>query len=49
MIFAPALRPFLERRPRALDLLEIEPQTLWLADDAFASILNALHQAAVSP
>jgi uncharacterized protein (UPF0276 family) len=36
MIFAPALRPFLERRPRALDLLEIEPQTLWLADDAFA-------------
>lgn len=36
MIFAPALRPFLERRPDALDLLEFEPQTLWLADDAFA-------------
>lgn len=40
MIFAPALRPWLERRMAgpfpALDLLEIEPQTLWLADDAFA-------------
>ena len=36
MIFSTALRPFLERRPDALDLLEIEPQTLWLADDAFA-------------
>ncbi len=40
MIFAPALRPWLERRMSgpapALDLLEIEPQTLWLADDAFA-------------
>ena len=36
MIFATALRPFLERRPGALDLLEIEPQTLWLADDALA-------------
>ncbi|MCB6178638.1 DUF692 domain-containing protein [Rhodobacter sp. Har01] len=35
MIFSPALRPFLERRPDALDVLEIEPQTLWLADDAF--------------
>jgi uncharacterized protein len=35
MIFAPALRPFLERRPDALDVLEIEPQTLWLADHAF--------------
>jgi uncharacterized protein (UPF0276 family) len=33
MIFSPALRPFLERRPQALDLLEFEPQTLWLADD----------------
>lgn len=36
MIFAPGLRPFLESRPGALDVLEIEPQTLWLADDAFA-------------
>ncbi len=35
MIFAPGLRPFLERRPDALDVLEIEPQTLWLADHAF--------------
>ena len=35
MIFAPALRPFLERRPDALDVLEIEPQTMWLADHAF--------------
>ena len=35
MIFATALRPFLERRPDAVDLIEIEPQTLWLADDAF--------------
>ncbi len=33
MIYATALRPFLERRPDALDVLEIEPQTLWLADD----------------
>lgn len=36
MVFAPALRPFLERRPDALDLLEVEPQTLWIADDPFA-------------
>lgn len=36
MVFAPALQPFLERRPDALDVLEIEPQTLWLADDPFA-------------
>lgn len=36
MIFSTALRPFLERRPDALDVLEIEPQTMWLADDAFA-------------
>ncbi len=36
MIFSTALRPFLQRRPLALDVLEIEPQTLWLADDAFA-------------
>ena len=35
MIFATALRGFLQRRPDALDLLEIEPQTLWLADDAY--------------
>ena len=35
MIFSAALRPFLQRRPNALDLLEIEPQTLWLADHAF--------------
>lgn len=35
MIFAPALRPFLQRRPDALDVLEIEPQTMWLADHAF--------------
>lgn len=36
MIYAAALRPFLERRPEALDLLEIEPQTMWLADDTIA-------------
>ena len=36
MIFSPALRPFLQRRPDALDVLEIEPQTLWLADDPVA-------------
>ena len=35
MVFSAALRPFLQRRPGALDLLEIEPQTLWLADHAF--------------
>lgn len=34
MVYSSALRPFLERRPDALDVLEIEPQTLWLADDA---------------
>ena len=33
MIFSAALDPFLRRRPEALDVLEIEPQTLWLADD----------------
>ncbi|MCK0149101.1 DUF692 domain-containing protein [Marivita sp. S6314] len=33
MIFSAALTPFLRRRPDALDVLEIEPQTLWLADD----------------
>ena len=36
MIFSAALREFLQRRPNALDLLAIEPQTLWLADHAFA-------------
>lgn len=35
MIFSTALKPFLQRRPDALDVLEIEPQTLWLADDPF--------------
>ena len=35
MIFAPGLRPFLQHRPDALDVLEIEPQTMWLADHAF--------------
>jgi uncharacterized protein (UPF0276 family) len=34
MVFSPALRPFLQRQEEPLDLLEIEPQTLWLADDA---------------
>lgn len=36
MTFSTALRPFLQRRPEALDVLEIEPQTMWLADDPFA-------------
>jgi hypothetical protein len=36
MIFSPALLPWLTRRPGAVDLLEIEPQTLWLADDPLA-------------
>lgn len=36
MVYSTALRPFLERRPDALDVLEIEPQTLWLADDAIS-------------
>lgn len=36
MIFSTALLPFLRRRPGALDVLELEPQTMWLADDAFA-------------
>jgi uncharacterized protein (UPF0276 family) len=39
MIFSPALRPWLERRFEEatpfLDVLEIEPQTLWFAEDAF--------------
>ncbi|MEZ5363181.1 MAG: DUF692 family protein [Bryobacterales bacterium] len=35
MIYSTTLQPFLERRPDALDALEIEPQTLWLADDPF--------------
>jgi uncharacterized protein (UPF0276 family) len=33
MIFCPALRKHLQRHPDALDVLEIEPQTMWLADD----------------
>jgi uncharacterized protein (UPF0276 family) len=33
LVFAPALRRFLEERPGLVDFLEIEPQTLWLADD----------------
>lgn len=33
MIHTAALRPFLQRRPGALDVLEIEPQTMWLAED----------------
>jgi len=36
MVFFTALLPFLRRRPGALDVLELEPQTMWLADDAFA-------------
>ncbi len=36
LIFSPALLPWLMRRPGALDGLEIEPQTLWLADDPLA-------------
>lgn len=34
MIYTPALRPFLKRRGDLLDVLEVEPQTMWLADDA---------------
>ncbi len=34
MIYTPGLRPFLKRRADLIDVLEIEPQTLWLADDA---------------
>lgn len=34
MIYTPALRPFLRRRVEAIDVLELEPQTLWLAEDA---------------
>lgn len=33
LVFAPALRNFLAERPALVDFLEIEPQTLWLADD----------------
>jgi uncharacterized protein (UPF0276 family) len=33
LVFAPALRPFLAAHPTLVDFLEIEPQTLWLADD----------------
>ncbi len=35
MVFSAALWPFLKQRPAALDLLEIEPQTQWLADHPF--------------
>lgn len=35
MTFSAALMPLLRRRPDALDVLELEPQTLWLADHAF--------------
>jgi uncharacterized protein (UPF0276 family) len=35
MVFAASLERFLRRRPDALDVLVLEPQTLWLADDAF--------------
>ncbi len=35
MVYSAALRPHLQRRPKSLDYLEIEPQTLWLADHAF--------------
>lgn len=34
-VFSAGLRPFLQHSPDALDVLEIEPQTLWLADDPF--------------
>ena len=34
MIYSPALRPFLRARAALIDVLEIEPQTLWLAEDA---------------
>lgn len=36
MTFAPALRPFLERHPAALDVLVLEPQTMWLTEDPFS-------------
>ncbi|WP_146344859.1 DUF692 domain-containing protein [Phaeobacter marinintestinus] len=36
MIFSPSLKPFLERRPDAIDVLELEPQTLWIADSPYA-------------
>jgi len=34
-IFSAGLRPFLQHNASVLDVLEIEPQTLWLADDPF--------------
>ena len=34
MTFSSALLSYLQRRPEALDFVELEPQTLWLADDA---------------
>lgn len=33
MIYSRGLSRFLEHRPDALDVLELEPQTLWFADD----------------
>ena len=32
MIYSPALEPFLEQAPDMLDVLELEPQTMWLAE-----------------
>lgn len=32
LIYSPALDGFLERRPDAVDVIEVEPQTYWLAD-----------------
>ncbi len=32
IIYSPALDDFLERRPEAVDVIEVEPQTYWLAD-----------------
>jgi uncharacterized protein (UPF0276 family) len=34
MIYTPAIRTFLERRIEKFGVLEIEPQTMWLADNA---------------
>lgn len=32
LIYSPALDRFLERRPEAVDVIEVEPQTYWIAD-----------------
>ena len=32
LIYSPALDHFLERRPEAVDVIEVEPQTYWIAD-----------------